>query len=153
MPCEVRHQEPAAGPLPVSAAPWTRKGGPTAGEAAYLWGEALRPYWLPVEEAQGRLPVILDPGLFGTGSHPSHPNVSGRPGRPIPGSRVVDLGSGSGVLSIAALRLGTACAVGVDIDPKAEDANPGEWGLQWHVHPRFQAFTGDVAGPPGLWRR
>ena len=30
------------------------------------------PYWLPVEEAQGRLPVILDPGLtFGTGSHPS----------------------------------------------------------------------------------
>ena len=41
--------------------------------------------------------------------------------RLIPGSRVVDLGSGSGVLSIAALRLGAACAVGVDIDPKAED--------------------------------
>ena len=98
-----------------------------------------------MEEAQGRLPVILDPGLtFGTGSHPSTQMcLAALEARLIPGSRVVDLGSGSGVLSIAALRLGAACAVGVDIDPKAEDM-----ARENGAYNRFQAFTGDVAGDP-----
>ena len=68
--------------------------------------------------------------------------------RLIPGSRVVDLGSGSGVLSIAALRLGAACAVGVDIDPKAEDMARENGAYNGMSTPRFQAFTGDVAGDP-----
>ena len=68
--------------------------------------------------------------------------------RLIPGSRVVDLGSGSGVLSIAALRLGAACAVGVDLDPKAEDMARENGAYNGMSTPRFQAFTGDVAGDP-----
>ena len=103
-----------------------------------------------MEEAQGRLPVILDPGLtFGTGSHPSTQMcLAALEARLIPGSRVVDLGSGSGVLSIAALRLGAACAVGVDIDPKAEDMARENGAYNGMSTPRFQAFTGDVAGDP-----
>ena len=80
------------------------------------------PYWLENPE-EDRLPVILDPGLtFGTGAHPSTQMVMEFMEQLVaPGSRCLDLGSGSGILSIAALRLGASAAVGVDIDPKAED--------------------------------
>ena len=80
------------------------------------------PCWNP-DDTQGRIPVILDPGLtFGTGAHPSTQMVMEfMEERLSPGASVVDLGSGSGILSIAALRLGAKSAVGVDIDPKAED--------------------------------
>ena len=66
--------------------------------------------------------MILDPGLtFGTGAHPSTQMcMEFMEDLVTPGCRVIDLGSGSGILSIAALRLGAAGAVGVDIDPKAE---------------------------------
>ena len=81
------------------------------------------PYWLAEEDHPGRLPVILDPGLtFGTGAHPSTQMVMRAMEAYIkPGCHCLDLGSGSGILSIAALRLGAQSAVGMDIDPKAED--------------------------------
>ena len=75
------------------------------------------PQWEQVDP-QGRVPLILDPGLtFGTGSHATtrlcltalEKHVRG-------GERVLDLGCGSGILSIAALRLGAASALAVDID-------------------------------------
>ena len=81
------------------------------------------PYWLADTDTQGRIPVILDPGLtFGTGAHPSTQMVMEAMEQLLPaGGSCLDLGSGSGILSIAALRLGARTAVGVDIDPKAED--------------------------------
>ncbi len=81
------------------------------------------PYWLADTYESDRLPVILDPGLtFGTGAHPSTQMVLEAMEQELPtGGSCLDLGSGSGILSIAALRLGAASAVGVDIDPKAED--------------------------------
>ena len=66
-----------------------------------------------------------------------------------PGSRVVDLGTGSGVLSIAALRLGARSAVGVDIDPKAEDMVRENGAYNGMTAPQLLAFTGDVAGDSG----
>ena len=150
-----RHPDRQLGPLTVSAAPLDEEDWANSWRKYYppqFVGEKLcvLPYWLPVEEAQGRLPVILDPGLtFGTGSHPSTQMcLAALEARLIPGSRVVDLGSGSGVLSIAALRLGAACAVGVDIDPKAEDMARENGAYNGMSTPRFQAFTGDVAGDP-----
>lgn len=155
MPCGPGIQTGQLGPLTVSAAPLDEEDWANSWRKYYppqFVGEKLcvLPYWLPVEEAQGRLPVILDPGLtFGTGSHPSTQMcLAALEARLIPGSRVVDLGSGSGVLSIAALRLGAACAVGVDIDPKAEDMARENGAYNGMSTPRFQAFTGDVAGDP-----
>ena len=144
------------GPLTVSAAPLDEEDWANSWKKHYppqFVGEKLcvLPYWLPAEAAQGRLPVILDPGLtFGTGSHPSTQMcLSALETHLVPGSRVVDLGSGSGVLSIAALRLGAACAVGVDIDPKAEDMARENGAYNGMAAPRFRAFTGNVAGDPG----
>ena len=81
------------------------------------------PYWLAESDTDGRAPVILDPGLtFGTGAHPSTQMVMETMEELVsPGDHCLDLGSGSGILSIAALRLGAGSAIGVDIDPKAED--------------------------------
>jgi ribosomal protein L11 methyltransferase len=54
------------------------------------------------------------------------------------------LGSGSGILSIAALRLGAEVAVGVDIDPKAEDIARENAGYNGFAAPEFTALTGNV---------
>ena len=109
------------------------------------------PYWR-AEETKGRLPVILDPGLtFGTGAHPSTQMVMENMERLVkPGHRCLDLGSGSGILSITALRLGAASAIGVDIDPKAEDIareNAAYNGFE------ITALTGNVTADKGLMSR
>ena len=107
---------------------------------------AVLPYWLPESAAEGRLPVILDPGLtFGTGAHPSTQMVMTFLETLVtPGCNCLDLGSGSGILSIAALRLGAKAAIGVDIDPKAEDIARENAGLNGFGSPEFTALTGNV---------
>ena len=103
------------------------------------------PYWRAEEETD-RLKVILDPGLtFGTGAHPSTQMVMEfMEERMQPGFRVIDLGSGSGILSIAALRLGAKSAVGVDIDPKAESIARENAGYNGFGDDVFSAATGNV---------
>ena len=103
------------------------------------------PYW-DAENTGGRIPVILDPGLtFGTGAHPSTQMVmEAMEQRVKPGWKCVDLGSGSGILSITALRLGAASAVGVDIDPKAEDIARENAAYNGFTAPAFTARTGNV---------
>ena len=80
------------------------------------------PEWEEIPQG-GRLPLRLDPGLiFGTGSHATtrlclqalDTHIHG-------GERVLDLGCGSGILSIAALRLGAESAFACDIDEKCVD--------------------------------
>ena len=104
------------------------------------------PYWLADTDTQGRLPVILDPGLtFGTGAHPSTQMVMEAMEQMVaPGSSCLDLGSGSGILSIAALRLGASSAIGVDIDPKAEDIARENAAYNGFAAPVFTALTGNV---------
>lgn len=83
-------------------------------------GEKLMvvPAWLE-PDFQGRTPIIIDPGMaFGTGTHPTTQlclemvEAHLRP-------QVIDLGCGSGILAIAALKLGAEKALGIDIDPEA----------------------------------
>lgn len=71
--------------------------------------------------------VILDPGVaFGTGSHPTtRLCLAWLRARVQPGCSVLDYGCGSGILAIAAARLGAARATGVDIDPQALRAGAG----------------------------
>ena len=89
----------------------------TIGQRLYVVPEWERGGEIP----QGRAALYLNPGLtFGTGSHASTQLCLEGVERYVkPGSAVLDLGCGSGILSIAALVLGAGEAVGVDIDPKA----------------------------------
>ena len=102
------------------------------------------PCWNP--DPGDRIPVILDPGLtFGTGAHPSTQMcMEFMEERVKDGMSVIDLGSGSGILSIAALRLGAKTAVGVDIDPKAEDIARENAAYNDFGADRFTAVTGNV---------
>ncbi len=111
------------------------------------------PCWL--ENPGSRVPVILDPGLtFGTGTHPSTQMVLRAMERLVkPGNRCLDLGSGSGILSIAALRLGAKKAIGVDIDPKAEDIARENAGYNGFSGPEFTALTGNVTTDQPLMAR
>jgi len=109
------------------------------------------PYWA-AEETGGRIPVILDPGLtFGTGAHASTQMVMEFMENCVQkGFRCLDLGSGSGILSIAALRLGAASAIGVDIDPKAEDIARENAAYNGFAAPEFTALTGNVTEDTAL---
>ncbi|MBQ4601052.1 MAG: 50S ribosomal protein L11 methyltransferase [Oscillospiraceae bacterium] len=116
---------------------------------------AVLPYWLADTDIGGRLPVILDPGLtFGTGAHPSTRMVLEAMEELVaPGCTCLDLGSGSGILSIAALRLGAASAIGVDIDPKAEDIARQNAAYNGFSAPVFTALTGNVTTDRPLMAR
>ena len=113
------------------------------------------PYWLADGYEGSRKQVILDPGLtFGTGAHPSTQMVMETMEETlIPGSRCLDLGSGSGILSITALRLGAKEALGVDIDPKAEDIARENAAYNGFAAPVFTALTGNVTADKGLMER
>ena len=113
------------------------------------------PYWLSDSYDGGRLPIVLDPGLtFGTGAHPSTQMVmEAMEERVKEGFRCLDLGSGSGILSIAALRLGAASAIGMDIDPKAEDIARENAAYNGYASPVFSAVTGNVTEDTALMER
>ena len=113
------------------------------------------PYWLADADNSGRLPIILDPGLtFGTGAHPSTQMVMENMEKLVkPGASCLDLGSGSGILSIAALRLGAGAAIGVDIDPKAESIARENAAYNGFSAPAFTALTGNVTEDTALMTR
>jgi len=112
------------------------------------------PYW-DAESTDGRTPIILDPGLtFGTGAHASTQMVMETMEETVkPGFRCLDLGSGSGILSIAALRLGAGSAVGIDIDPKAEGIARENAAYNGFASPEFTALTGNVTEDTDLMKK
>ena len=94
----------------------------------------------------GRTALYLNPGLtFGTGSHASTQLCLGGVERYVrPGAPVLDLGCGSGILSIAALALGASAAAAVDIDPKAVDVTYENAALNGIGRDRCTALAGNV---------
>jgi ribosomal protein L11 methyltransferase len=119
----------AAAGLPVPAAP------PVTPVAEQDWVRLTQSQFTPIR-ITGRLWVVpswceppepsainllIDPGLaFGTGSHATTRLCLGWLAATLRGGeRVIDYGCGSGILAIAALKLGAASATGVDIDPQA----------------------------------
>ena len=112
------------------------------------------PYWLADTETD-RKKIILDPGLtFGTGAHPSTQMVMETMEEAnLRNAACLDLGSGSGILSITALRLGASSAVGVDIDPKAEGIARENAAYNGFAAPAFTALTGNVTADKKLMNR
>ena len=77
-----------------------------------------------IAAAGDRLPIVLDPGLaFGTGSHPTtRMCLEWLDANLAHGDTVIDYGCGSGILAIAAARLGAGQVVAIDIDPQAVES-------------------------------
>ena len=133
---------------------------------AYSWQKYYRPLeigkrlyvvpqWLREEPVpDGRVPFYLNPGLtFGTGSHASTQLcLEGVEEQTLPGRDVLDLGCGSGILSIAALCLGAGRAVAVDIDPKAVDVAYENAALNGIGKDRYTVRAGNVLSDASLAR-
>lgn len=100
----------------------------------------------------GVLPIILDPGMaFGTGLHPSTQLcLLGMNGVVGPGTRVLDAGCGSGILSIAAARLGALAIDGFDIDPIAARATMENAALNDLAMP-IAVFASSGPGDGAFW--
>ena len=159
-------REPGASPVETRALiaarmeaagiPYTSE---TEGVEQEDWQNGWRKYYHPMDVGQrlaivpswqdydtDRVKLILDPGLaFGTGGHETtnlclevlDERVKG-------GERVLDIGTGSGILAIAALKLGAAVAEGVDIDPVAV-RTAGENAALNGVADKLTVLVGDLS--------
>ena len=85
----------------------------------------VKPIWEEYEEKEGELVVNLDPGMaFGTGTHETtRMCIQALEKYVKEESTVFDVGCGSGILAIAAAKLGAKLAVGVDLDPVAVESS------------------------------
>ncbi|WP_166238379.1 50S ribosomal protein L11 methyltransferase [Paenibacillus turpanensis] len=81
----------------------------------------VKPTWEVYEPGEGEVVVELDPGMaFGTGTHPTTSLcMQALEAAVEPGDEVIDVGTGSGVLAIAAVKLGASRALALDLDPVA----------------------------------
>lgn len=131
------------------ATSWQKYYKPLAvGEKIYVVPEWEKDSTLP----EGKVPVWLNPGLtFGTGSHASTQLcLEGLEQAVHSGDRILDLGCGSGILSIAALCLGAEFAAAVDIDPKAVDVAYENAALNNIGKDRYDVRAGNVLSDKGL---
>jgi ribosomal protein L11 methyltransferase len=113
----------------------------------------IKPPWNRRQPRKNQALVVLNPGLsFGTGQHPTTAfclrelarGVKNRPGRSF-----LDIGTGSGILAIAAVKLGYAPVHAFDVDPaavRAARANARANG----VHQQLRIVRADLAGLPNL---
>jgi ribosomal protein L11 methyltransferase len=109
----------------------------------------VRPTWRRHAAAPEDVVLMLDPGMaFGTGLHPTTrlclmalESLAERGA--LAGARVLDVGSGSGILSIAATRLGAASALALDIDPIAVEASAAN-ARRNHLGRRIRALLGSL---------
>ncbi|MBR5093805.1 MAG: 50S ribosomal protein L11 methyltransferase [Oscillospiraceae bacterium] len=111
------------------------------------------PEWEPIPDG-GRVPLRLDPGLiFGTGSHATtRMCLEALESRVGPGTRVLDLGCGSGILGIGAMVLGAEHCLGCDIDPKAPDVVRANAALNGIGPERLSVCAGDILSDAALRR-
>jgi ribosomal protein L11 methyltransferase len=132
-------------PRPVESTDWSTSWREGLGPRR-LGRLTIIPSWLPEASEPDPLTIVLDPETaFGSGEHGSTRAALTLLSRLLrPGDRVLDLGSGSGILAIAAIKLGAARAIGIEIDPEANEVaarNANRNG----VSDRVDFLEGDVA--------
>ncbi|TAN54290.1 MAG: 50S ribosomal protein L11 methyltransferase [Betaproteobacteria bacterium] len=139
---------PPARTTPVEDADWVRR---TQSQfeairiGRHLW---IVPSWREPPQDDLGIVLRLDPGLaFGTGSHPSTRLVLAWLERNLRGGeRVLDYGCGSGILALAAAKLGAAAVAAVDLDPQALEATAGNArsnGVALQIAPAGALSAGD----------
>lgn len=106
----------------------------------------VKPTWREYEAQDDELVIELDPGrAFGTGSHPTtslclkimEENI-------IPGNSVIDVGTGSGILMIAAEKLGAIDIYGTDIDELAVESSKENLELNGISPEKAEVYLGDL---------
>lgn len=114
----------------------------------------IRPSWESVELGQNDIEIVLDPKqAFGTGHHATtrmllewlQKNMYG-------GEQVLDVGTGSGILAMAAVKLGARSAIGVEIDPIAGEC-AREYVVQNGLKDRIDIICGRLAELPAEKRK
>ena len=117
----------------------------------------IRPTWRRHRRQPDDVVLALDPGMaFGTGLHPTTRlclaalERFAEASRGIDGARVLDVGCGSGILAIAAVRLGAAQALGVDTDPIAIESTRAN-AARNRLGPRIEARVGSLPSGEPPW--
>ena len=133
------------------------------------WANNWKLYYKPMEigekilvcpswekaDAKGRLVLSIDPGMaFGTGSHHTTRMCLEYLEKLVKGNETaLDLGCGSGILSIAAILLGAKEATGVDVDPIAEKIARENAMLNGIYNDRYKVFAGNILSDEELKKR
>ncbi len=122
---------------------------------AFFWPEKItshlvvKPTWREYVPEPGQQVIEIDPGMaFGTGTHPTTALCIQLLEKHIrTGQDVLDVGTGSGILLIAAAKLGAGRLIGVDQDPLAIEIARNNMRLN-HIAPnRFELHSGDLIDP------
>ena len=106
------------------------------------------PTWRTVETSESDILIHLDPGMaFGTGHHPTTRTCMEILERDTkPGDRILDVGCGSGILSVVAVKVGATSALGLEIDPVA--ARAGEENVRINgIEDKVQIVQGTLPSP------
>ena len=106
------------------------------------------PTWRTVETTESDILIHLDPGMaFGTGHHPTTRTCMEILERDTkPGDRILDVGCGSGILSVVAVKVGATSALGLEIDPVATRA--GEENVRINgIEDKVQIVQGTLPSP------
>ncbi|MBP5154053.1 MAG: 50S ribosomal protein L11 methyltransferase [Lachnospiraceae bacterium] len=117
-------------------------------------GLTILPAWEAAEKGLGPAPgrIIMDPGsAFGSGTHETTRLCLSAMQRYLrPGMRVLDVGTGSGILSLGALRLGASFALGTELDPAAVITAEENRKRNGFDPSQFSVVPGNVIDDPGV---